>query len=172
MNPRMRVCLLVLFTLAVSTLFSFESTVYAQQAGHYIGGITGLENGTTPPPGLFVSYLPFVNRIDAIKGPNGNTVLDPDINLVAHNVVYAVTTPKKFLGAEYGLNVIIPVVNTRFTSNLFDASAQTAGVSDMYVAPIVLGWEKGQANFTVNYGFYAPTGAFDPSTQLNAGLGF
>ncbi len=156
----------------IVTLLLFGPAAHAQQAGHYIPGITGLENGSTPPPGLFVSYLPYINPIDAIKGPEGATVEKPDINLVANNVIYTVTTPKKILGADYGLNFIIPVVNTRFTSNLFDASAQTAGVSDIYFAPIVLGWEKGQANFTVNYGFYAPTGAFDPSSPLNPGLGF
>jgi hypothetical protein len=160
------------YRIVATVILAVTAMLHAQQTGHYVGGITGLENGSTPPPGLFFTYLPYINRIDTIKGPNGNTVLSPDINLVAHNLVYAVTTPKKFLGADYGMTVIIPVVNTRFTSNLFDASAQTAGLSDIYFAPIVLGWEKGKANFTVNYGFYAPTGAFNPAIPMNSGLGF
>jgi hypothetical protein len=36
----------------------------------------------------------------------------------------------------------------------------------------VLGWEKGNLNYTVNYGFYAPTGTFDPTSSMNSGLGF
>ena len=64
------------------------------------------------------------------------------------------------------------MVNTRFVADQFNASAESAGLSDIYFAPIVLGWEKGKANFTVNYGFYVPTGDFDPSLALNPGLGF
>lgn len=49
-------------------------------------------------------------------------------NVVANMAAYAVITQKKILGADYGLSVIFPVVNTRFTANLFDASAESAGL--------------------------------------------
>ncbi len=144
----------------------------AQQNGHYVGGITGLGNGSTLPPGTYASYLPYLNHIDSIKGPNGNTLLNLDLTVAAHNIVFAQTTPKKFLGGSYGWSFIMPVVNTRFTSDTFNISSESGGLSDVYFAPIVLGWEKGRAGFTVNYGFYAPTGDFDPNSPLNAGLGF
>ena len=67
-------------------------------AGHYVGGITGLENGTAPPPGFFGTFLPYVNHITSIKGPAGHTVLTLDFNLTAYNNVFAMTTEKKFLG--------------------------------------------------------------------------
>ena len=143
-----------------------------QQAGHYVGGVTGLENGSTAPPGFFITYLPIVERVNALKGPGGATIARPDINVVANMVAYSLTTQKKIFGASYGSSVIIPAVNTRFTANLFNASAESGGLSDIYFAPVVLGWEKGNANYTVNYGFYAPTGNFDPSSPLNPGLGF
>ena len=143
-----------------------------QVAGHYIGGATGLENGTTAPPGFFGTFFPVVEHVNALKGPKGATIAKPDINVVANMAAYAVTTQKKILGADYGLSVIFPIVNTRFTENLFNASAVSAGVSDIYFAPVILGWEKGNANYTINYGFYAPTGQFDPTLPLNPGLGF
>lgn len=144
----------------------------AQQAGHYVGGITGLENGSTAPPGFYASYLPAVQRVDSLKGPGGTTILSPDINVAAQMAVFAETLPKRFLGGSYGYDVIIPVVNTRFTADVFNLSAQQAGLSDVFFAPLVLGWEKGNANFTANYGFYAPTGDFNPSSVMNPGLGF
>jgi hypothetical protein len=82
------------------------------------------------------------------------------------------TLPKKILGGEYGWAFMVPVLNTRFESNVFNASAQSAGVSDVLFEPINLGWTKGQANYTVNYSFYAPSGDFDPNSPLNPGLGF
>jgi hypothetical protein len=166
-----RVSLVISFALLIPCFLAVPRA-YGQQAGHYIGGVTGLENGTTAPPGFYGTFLPIVERVNALKGPGGATIANPNINIVANMAGYAVTTQKKILGAEYGLSVIIPVVNTRFTANLFDASAASAGVSDIYFAPVVLGWEKGNANYTVNYGFYAPTGNFDPSLPLNPGLGF
>ena len=53
----------------------------AQQLGHYIGGFTGLENGSSPPPGLYAAAFGLGEHINSIKGPNGNTVLKPDITL-------------------------------------------------------------------------------------------
>jgi hypothetical protein len=43
----------------------------AQQSGHYIGGATGLENGTAAPPGFFGTFLPVVEDVNALKGPGG-----------------------------------------------------------------------------------------------------
>jgi hypothetical protein len=157
-------------------LFSFQSfcmhVACGQQAGHYIGGATGLDDGTTAPPGFYGSFIPVVEDVNALKGPQGRTIAKPDITVVANMAAFAVTTPKKILGAQYGFSVIIPVVNTRFTANLFNASLESGGLSDIYFAPVVLGWERGNANYTVNYGFYAPSGFFDPASGLNAGLGF
>ncbi|WP_197414026.1 SphA family protein [Terracidiphilus gabretensis] len=171
MKLHARVFLVISVALLIPAFLSVHRA-FGQQAGHYIGGATGLENGSTAPPGFFLSFLPVVERVDALKGPGGATIAKPDINVIANMVAYAVTTQKKILGADYGLSVIIPVVNTRFTANLFNASAESAGLSDIYFAPLVFGWEKGNANYTVNYGFYAPSGDFDPASPLNPGLGF
>jgi hypothetical protein len=143
-----------------------------QELGHYIGGFTGLENGSSAPPGFYAAAFGLVQPINSIKGPNGNTVLRPDINVGGVIAVYSMTTPKKILGGDYGWAFMVPVLNTRFNSNLFDASAQSAGLSDILFEPIYLGWAKDQADYTVNYSFYAPTGGFDPNSPLNPGLGF
>ena len=157
---------------AVFLTFSSVVTASAQQVGHYLQGVTGLENGSTAPPGLYVGYLPYIEMINSFKDASGNTLLNTDINVVAHNAVYSVTTAKKILGATYGIGVIIPIVNTRVVANTFDTTVQEAGVSDIFFEPVVLGWEKGKVNYTLNYGFYAPTGNFNPSAALNQGLGF
>jgi hypothetical protein len=150
----------------------FPSWLSAQQLGHYIGGFTGLENGSSAPPGFYAAAFGLIEPIDSIKGPSGNTVLKPDINVGGAIVAYSMTLPKKILGGEYGWAFMVPVLNTRFESNVFNASAQSAGVSDVLFEPINLGWAKGQANYTVNYSFYAPSGDFDPNSPLNPGLGF
>jgi len=158
------------FMVVVAVLLS--TTAFAQQNGHYLQGITGLEDGSAPPPGFYVTYAPYLNLVNSVKGPDGNTLVNIDVNTVVHNMVFQMTTPKKFLGAWYGFEVIVPVVNTRLQGNEVSPSAQSAGLSDLYVAPLVLGWRKGQSTYLVEYGFYAPTGAFNPSNSFNPGLGF
>jgi hypothetical protein len=144
----------------------------AQQLGHYIGGFTGLESGSTAPPGLYVAGFGLVEPVDTIKGPNGNTVLRPKIDVSGAIAVYQVVTRKKILGGSYTLAFMVPVLNNRFNSNLFDVSAEAAGVSDVLFMPIGLGWTKGKTDYSLNYSFYAPSGDFDPSKALNPGLGF
>jgi hypothetical protein len=144
----------------------------AQQLGHYIGGFTGLENGSTAPPGFYAAAFGLVQPIDSIKGPRGNTVLRPDIDVAGVIAAYSVVTETKILGGQYGLAFMVPVLNTRFTSDQFNASAESAGLSDILFQPVALGWAKGQGNYTINYAFYAPSGEFNPSSALNPGLGF
>ena len=145
----------------------------AQQVGHYLQGFTGLENGTMPPPGFYAAYAPALNLINSFKGPNGNSIVDNlDLNVVAHAAIFQMTMPKKVLGGTYGWVFMVPVVNTRVVADVFNTSVQSAGLSDLFFSPIVLGWEKGKLNYTVNYGFYAPTGDFDPNSAFNPGLGF
>jgi hypothetical protein len=160
-----------LFVLIAGPLL-FPSLLHAQQLGHYIAGFTGLENGSSPPPGFYGAAFGLVEPVDSIKGPNGNTVLKPDIDVGGAIAAYSITTTKKLLGADYGFTFMVPVLNTRFNSNLFDASAEAAGVSDVLFMPINLGWHKTKADYTLNYAFYAPTGDFDPNSSLNPGLGY
>jgi hypothetical protein len=150
----------------------FPSLLNAQQLGHYIGGFTGLENGSSAPPGFYAAAFGMAEPVDSIKGPGGNTVLRPDINVGGVIAAFSMTTTKKILGAEYGFAFMVPVLNTRFNSDLFNASAESAGVSDILFEPINLGWTKGPTDYTVNYSFYAASGDFDPNSPLNPGLGF
>jgi hypothetical protein len=109
---------LALSVVLLATEFPLPLSAPAQLAGHYIGGATGLEDGSTAPPGFYGTFFPVVERVNALKGPGGATIAKPNINVVANMAAYAVTTQKKILGATYGLSVIFPVVNTRFTANL------------------------------------------------------
>lgn len=167
----LRIWLLLAVSLVAGTLL-LPSLLDAQQLGHYIGGFTGLENGSSAPPGFYAAAFGLAEPVNTIKGPNGNTVLKPDINIGGVIAAYSMTLPEKILGGYYGWAFMVPVLNSRFNSNLFDASAESAGLSDIFFMPINLGWEKGHANYTVNYGFYAPSGDFDPNSPLNPGLGF
>jgi len=158
--------------LAFCICFSMASLTKAQQVGHYVQGVTGLENGSTTPPGVYIGYLPYLNLIDSFRSSDGSKLVNLNLNVVAHNAIFQTTTKTRILGATYGLNFILPVVNTRLQADVFDTTAQNAGMSDWFFAPVILGWSKGKAEYVLNYGFYAPTGQFDPNSGFNPGLGF
>jgi len=161
----------VLWMMTASVALTLQ-TANAQQLGHYIGGFTGLESGTSAPPGLYVAGFGLVEPIDTIKGPDGKTVLRPKIDVSGAIAVYQVVFPQKILGGNYSLAFMVPVLNNRFNSDLFNVSAEAAGVSDVLLMPIGLGWTKGRIDYSANYSFYAPSGDFDPAKALNPGLGF
>jgi hypothetical protein len=158
--------------LVAAAFFVTAPALVAQQSGHYLQGITGLDDGSAPPPGVYVTYLPYLNLVNSFKGPNGDTIQNVDLNIVIHNAVVQVMLPKKFLGATYGFNLTVPIANTRLEGNGFGPFLQSAGLSDIYVAPVVLGWDKGRSTYLFDAGFYAPTGDFNRSSPLNPGLGF
>jgi hypothetical protein len=144
----------------------------AQQSGHYLQGIAGLDNGTVAPPGVYVSFVPWVNTIRSYRGTQGQKLEDLGLNVAAHNLVFQETAKQRLLGADYAVEAIFPVVNSRVVAATSAGAAPQPGISDLYVSPLILGWSKGRAHYLVSYGFYAPTGDFDPTKSQNAGLGF
>src|SRR6185312_13523771 len=87
--------------------------------------------------------------------------------------ITSVVLPKKFKGFTYGFLIDVPVVNQRIeTPRLPVNGLGHIGMSDLFVAPIVLGFTKPRVEATLNYGFYAPTGSFTSNRVANLGLGF
>jgi hypothetical protein len=90
------------------------------------------------------------------------------------------TTPLTVLGANYGMNVTVPLVVTNGsldvnTNNpLFGgiSSSRTAvGTSSIYVEPINLGWHTPTFDAITAFGFFAPAGSYSPHRVINTGLG-
>ncbi len=121
--------------IALIALIFFSDRLNAQQSGHYLQGITGLDNGTAPPPGIYLTYAAWVNTALSFQGPQGNTLEDLGLNIGAHNIVIQVTTRKKFLGAYYGFSSIVSIVNSRVVTAVPNPTSLHAGLSDVYISP-------------------------------------
>jgi len=77
----------------------------------------------------------------------------------------AYTTRKKFLGADFGMAVGVPIVNTPVSLPRLSLGVSPTGVGDMYVEPINLGWKRKKADVKVAYGFVAPTGRYGATSD-------
>ena len=145
----------------------------AQYHGDDIPGFAGLQSGTQAPPGLYIGGLVWVYPTNTIKDANGNTV-NPQHRLhltsTAAIILVELVTNYKFLGANVGFQAGVPWIKNKIQFNSLDAKTGFA-FTDMFVSPIVLGWQKKRADFIAGYNLYLPTGRFSATGSGNTGLG-
>ena len=102
---------------------------------------------------------------DAVKDRNGNEILTGNLDSAVFGGGLNVVTRKKVMGGNYGFLVVLPGANNRVQgAEDFDANPG-AGLTDMYVQPINLGWTKPRADFTAAYGLFLPTGRYEDGAE-------
>ena len=134
----------------------------AQERGQYIPGTAGLNSGIQAPEGFTYANLFIWYPSTKFKNQNGDTsALNFDLDLLADLNLFAYTTKAKFLGANVGMAVAVPIVNTPISLPNLGAGVSPTGIADIYFEPINLGWKGKRADTKLAYGFIAPTGKFD-----------
>ena len=164
-NPRRGQTLLVGLALAIAFLW-----IRPSQAQHidYILGTGGLLTVQQAPPGIYFNNQPsyyFAGSSSALKSLNINTGLDVFLDLTTAGW----TTPLTVMGANYGMNITIPLVHTNGSLDLstdnspFQAgrSKSALGTSSIYVEPINLGWQTPVFDAITSFGFFAPAGSYN-----------
>jgi hypothetical protein len=146
----------------------------AQERGHYLPGVYGLDCCVENPPGYFLIYLPMFYGTKAIKGPHGEDLikLNGTVNFQVHNFILMAVPKKKIFGATYSASIDLPLVNAVIEPSRFPASFNSHNLTDLYIEPLNLTWHHDRYDLRTVYGFYPPTGKFDPNKVDNFGLGF
>src|SRR5262249_5048700 len=81
-----------------------------------------------------------------------------------------VVTNFKLLGGNWGFQVLpLNFMKSRIEGNSLDVPGSFK-FTDMYFQPLQLGWHKPRADYTVGWGFFAPTGSWELGGD-NGGLG-
>ncbi|MCP5517331.1 MAG: transporter [Verrucomicrobiales bacterium] len=152
--------------LAVSLLCGIAAQ--AQFQGNYPIGVEGLKGGTLPPPGLYLRDYNLFYFSDRLNDRDGNEIpIDFEAFGYANAIRPVWITSWQVLGGYYGMDVLVPLIYK-------DVSAPGAidsefNVGDIFVEPITLSWHWKQADLGVGYGFWAPTGYFDPPANTGQG---
>jgi hypothetical protein len=142
----------------------------AQYKGDDIPGFLGLENGTQPPPGLYIGSLAWVYPTDTIKDNNGNSVTLPgSLTSTAEIILVNVVTNYKLFGGNIGASAGFPFIKNRIQLNSLNVSTSFA-YTDMFIGA-TLGWHFKRADVTAGYNLYIPTGNFTQGGTDNTGLG-
>lgn len=161
----------VLIAAVMTVLCLLPSTTSAQLNGSNIKGDAGLKAGSQAPPGAYIAVPLWFYTADAVKGRDGNEILAGNLDAALFGVALNVVTQKKVLGGNYGFLVVLPWANNRIQGvEDFDRNPG-AGLTDMYVQPISLGWRTPRADFTAAYGLFLPTGRYEDGADNNTGLG-
>jgi hypothetical protein len=166
-------------TALVCVCFLSAIAATAQQKGQYLPGQQGLNAGVLPQPGFTYASMTVNYFADTLVNASGSSVrLNTDYNIwVVENIFFYV--PKgKFFGAKFGPYIVAPTIaNGSLTLGAINfpnltVNAGGAGIADIWVEPVNLGWSWKRADVNVGYAFTAPTGRYTPGASDNVGSGY
>jgi hypothetical protein len=153
--------------------------VSAQQKGQYMPGQFGLNAGVLPDPGFTYANITINYFADTLTDAAGkSTPLATDYNIWAVENIFMFQPKHKFLGAKYVPLIIAPTIaNGSLTLGAINfpnltVNAGGAGIADIWVQPLNLGWSFKRADITFGDGFVAPTGRYTPGASNNVGSGY
>ena len=152
----------------ISLCFSASS---AMAFSHYVPGSMGLKNASAPPPGFYyVNYGAFYSA-DTYKNDSGDTVdgLGLDLTVYANVSQFFYMSGKKFLGADYGVDLFVPFVYTDIQNRAAGIDEDTFELGDIFIDPLILGWHWDRWDAFIAAGAYIPTGNDDHPSSAGKG---
>jgi hypothetical protein len=151
------------------------TSAQAQNRGVYPLGLSAINSGVSPEPGLTYnnSFL-FYSRSEQ-KGGNGEILAtgQQSVLLDMNTLLWASTGEIAMLGgARFSSAVTIPIANNSLSSSAQGAISGGGGLGDLYFQPVILSWRNERADIRGIFGFLAPTGKFNASATDNVGNGY
>ena len=170
MGPSLR--RIAMFWLCLTALTSVGAApAFAQLNGQNIKGDAGLKSGSQAPPGVYFAIPLWFYTADQVKDRDGDELVTGSLDAAIFGVGVNVVTTRKVFGANYGFLVVLPWANNRIQGNRDFDSNPGAGITDLFIQPIDLGWHRPRADYSVAYGLYLPTGRYEDGASNNTGLG-
>ncbi len=167
----------LIWGLAAAAALLTAAPARAQLNGENLLGDMGVKSGSQPAPGLYISSVYYRYRTDSLRGPDGEPMgLDPSgkANQTIHAAMPVVlyVTPKKFLGANFGMMAVLPFGSGSLEAPGLGLTEEAGrGLSDLYVMPAQLGWHFKRADAVAGVGIFAPTGRYSAGASDNLGKG-
>ena len=150
-------------------LLGLNGALLAQN--HYPAGVEGIKGASLPPPGFYLRDYNLFYFAGQVNDADGDE-LPPDFDLMAYaQAIRPIWITKwKVLGANYGMDVLVPFIYTDLEVN--GASDSSFNLGDIFVEPATLSWHTKRLDVGVGYGFWAPSGDYDANDMTNPGKGF
>jgi len=160
-SPRAPAAIALLAVLALARI------AHAQQdLGHKTLGSLGLDAGTQPAPGLYLSDRVAFYSAFELRGARGQALpVGLDLHAFANGTGVGGVWKLPVLGASYGAALAVPVARVTLNTTNPEASVDRFGLADAYLQPLQLGWHAARLDAVVGYALYVPT------RNLNANIG-
>jgi len=139
--------------------------------GHYVPGIEGMGGPSLPPPGNYYRGYLVHYDIDKLTTDKGKSVPGSNkgkVTALAHRFIRV--TEKKFLGADYAFEAIVPMQHTSLDFKAAGVDSSKSGVGDIFLGPVILGWHGQQWDSVFAAGMWFDTGS--TSKPASPGLGY
>lgn len=136
----------------------------ALAGGHYTPGVQGITAASVPPPGFYYAGYLVNYRFNKLQAPGSSNALPGTNkgNVTAYANRFVWITQQKILGADYGMETIIPIVRSSFNFNGLGKRTKT-GVADIYLGPLILAWHGAQWDLSAGAGLWLDNA---PSSKL------
>lgn len=134
-------------------------TAFAQETGHYVNGVEGIKAATLPPPGFYYRLYNVFYNADEVMDPDGDeSPADFEVSVYAMVNRFVWITDKKILGADFGADVIIPLIYTDIEIKGTPVDDDQFGLGDICIEPFVLSWHAPRHDASFGLAVYVPTG--------------
>ena len=143
---------------------------------HYPAGLEGIKGGSLPEPGIYFrdDNLFYTGTSDLLSD------FKTFVYLQAPHLTWM--TDWKILGANYGMDVLVPFVYKEASyheilalpgGRQINRSVNNSrfGIADIQIEPLLLSWHLKQFDFRAGYALWVPTGDYDNTSLVNANLG-
>jgi hypothetical protein len=153
-------------------LLVVAKTTAAQDLGHKLPGLIGLDAGRIPEPGLYLVDRVVDYEANELRDRHGN--LFPIGNLRLHGLSNAVgiSYTHELRQSSVFLTATAAAPLARLRLNIPDrpeASFDRFGLADIYIQPVRLGWRRDHFDLVSSYAVYLPTGAFLGGKGVSSG---
>jgi hypothetical protein len=133
---------------------------FAQDLGHKLPGLLGLDAGRIPEPGLYLVDRLAIYEAEELRDRNGNLVPTAPFNLLGRANAFGVAYTTKISNSLFlTMTVGGPIAQVKLdTENRPEIGVDRLGLGDPYIQPFELGWRKRRFDLVTSYGIYLPTG--------------
>lgn len=161
--------------LMMALMLSLSLTVSAGDE-HYVNGVEGIKASSLPPAGYYWKMYNLYYSADKLADADGNEVpIDFEVKVYALVNRFLWMTGKQVLGGDFGVDLIVPVVNTDLSLNPppGPVASKKMALGDIYLSPLVLSWHQPRYDAAVSVGIYLPTGkTAEDGDPANPGKGY
>ncbi|MFL5368257.1 MAG: transporter [Myxococcales bacterium] len=141
--------------------------------GHYTPGANASFIDMLPGrTGIAVTDAFVYRPVSASRVPIAGAVVDNlDGNVFADSLLALYRTPVELLGGNLGFGAALAVAWVD-VSGTGARSGSDSGIADVLLYPFLLGWTRGDLQYDVRLGIYAPTGKYEVGSLANLGKNY